>query len=186
MKLTLILAIAFAASTFNVNTEKNVDIVNSEITWKARKITGEHDGNIKLQEGILQFDGKNQLTGGSFVMNMATLNVMDLEGDMKGQLEGHLKSDDFFGVENHTTSKFVITKVEGKNGKYKVTGDLTIKGISYPNTFDMTVKENNTATAKLKVDRTKYEIKFRSASFFDGLKDKAIYDDFDLNVKLKF
>ena len=186
MKITFILAIAFAASTFNLSTTKNVDVVNSEITWKGKKITGEHEGTIKLQEGILNFDGKKQLTGGSFVMNMSTLNVTDLEGEMKGKLEGHLKSDDFFGTNNHATSKFVITKVEGKNGKYKVTGDLTIKGITFPNTFDMTVKENNTATANLKVDRTKYEIKYGSASFFDDLKDKAIYDEFELNVNLKF
>ncbi|MEO9076565.1 MAG: YceI family protein [Gelidibacter sp.] len=186
MKSTLILAIAFAASTFNISLEKNVDVVNSQITWKGHKVTGEHDGTIKLQEGTLQFDSKNQLTGGSFTMDMTTLNVTDLEGEMKGNLEGHLKSDDFFSTEKHSTSKFVITKVEGKDGNYKVTGDLTIKGISFPNTFNMTVKENNTATANLKVDRTKYDIKFRSASFFDGLKDKAIYDEFDLNVSLKF
>ncbi len=186
MKSTLILAIAFAASTFNVSTTKNVDTVNSDIIWKASKVTGKHEGTIKLQEGTLQFDGKNQLTGGSFIMNMSTLNVTDLEGEMKGKLEGHLKSDDFFGIDNHATSKFVITKVDGKDGKYKVTGDLIIKGISFPNTFDMTVKDNNTATANLKVDRTKYEIKYGSASFFDDLKDKAIYDDFDLIVNLKF
>lgn len=186
MKITLVLAIAFAASTFNISTKKNVDVVNSEITWKGRKITGEHEGTIKLQEGTLNFNGKSQLTGGSFVMNMSSLNVTDLEGEMKGNLETHLKSDDFFGTDNHATSKFVITKVEGKNGKYKVTGDLTIKGISFPNTFDMTVKENNTASANLKIDRTKYEIKYGSANFFDGLKDKAIYDEFDLNVTLKF
>ena len=186
MKITFILALAFAASTFNTSTKKNVDVVNSEITWKGRKITGEHEGTIKLQEGTLNFDDKNELTGGSFIMNMSTLNVTDLEGESKGKLEGHLKSDDFFSTTKYSTSKFVITKVDGKNGKYKVTGDLIIKGISFPNTFDMTVNENNTATAHLKVDRTKYEIKFRSASFFDGLKDKVIYDEFDLNVTLKF
>lgn len=186
MKITFILALAFAASTFNISTKKNVDVVNSEITWKGRKITGQHDGTIKLQKGTLHFDDKKQLTGGTFTTNMTTLTVTDLEGEMKGNLETHLKSDDFFSTEKHSTSQFVITKVEGENGKYKVTGDLTIKGISFPNTFDMTVKENNTATANLKVDRTKYDIKFRSASFFDNLKDKAIYDDFDLNVTLKF
>ena len=186
MKTTFILALAFVASTFHMSTKKNVDVVNSEIIWKGRKITGEHEGTIKLKEGSLDFDSKKQLTGGTFIIDMTTLNVTDLEGEMKGKLEGHLKSDDFFGTAKHSTSNFIITKVEGKNGKYKVTGDLTIKGISFPNTFDMIVKENNTATANLKIDRTKYEIKYGSASFFDDLKDKAIYDDFHLNVTLKF
>ena len=118
-------------------------------------------------------------------MDMSTLTVTDLDGEMKGKLEGHLKSDDFFSTDKHTTASFVITNVTGKNGNYKVTGDLTIKGITKPNTFDMVVS-GNTATADLKVDRTQYDIKFRSASFFENLKDKAIYDEFDLFVNLKF
>ncbi len=184
MKIALILAVALASAT--VSTEKQVDVVNSKITWTGHKVTGQHDGTIQLEKGTLLFDDQQQLTGGSFTMDMTTLIVTDLEGDSKGQLEGHLKSEDFFGTEKHTKSNFVITKVEGKNGKYKVTGDLTIKGIKNPTTFDMMVKDNNTATASLKVDRTKYDIRYGSASFFDGLKDKAIYDEFDLNVNLKF
>ena len=185
MKFTILLAMAFTASSFIVSTEKKVDVDNSKITWKGHKVTGEHDGNITLQDGKLIFDENNTLTGGTFTMDMSTLSVTDLEGEMKGKLEGHLKSEDFFGTDKHTLSTFVITKVSGSNGKYKVTGDLTIKGITNPNTFDMVVS-GNTATAALKVDRTKYDIKFRSASFFENLKDKAIYDNFDLNVNLKF
>lgn len=184
MKSTIILAMAFAA--FTVSTDKKVDVVNSKINWKGEKVTGQHEGTIKLQEGTLQFNDNNQLTGGSFIMDMSTLTVTDLEGEMKGKLEGHLKSEDFFGTTKHETSKFVITKVEGKDGKFKVTGDLTIKGISFPNTFNMTIKDNNTANANLKIDRTKYDIKYGSASFFDNLKDKAIYDEFELTVDLKF
>ncbi len=186
MKSTLILAIAFAASSFTtISTEKKVDVANSKITWKGHKVTGEHDGHITLQDGALLFDDNKTLTGGSFTMNMTTLTVTDLEGEMKGNLESHLKSDDFFGTDKFAASTFVITNVSGTNGKYKVTGDLTIKGITKPNTFDMIVS-GNTANAALKIDRTQYDIKFRSTSFFDGLKDKAIYDNFDLNVSLKF
>ncbi|MGJ8592792.1 MAG: YceI family protein [Aquaticitalea sp.] len=185
MKTALILAMAFTATAFTTSEDKKVDVTNSKITWTGHKVTGQHDGTLTLKEGTLQFND-NKLAGGSFVMDMTSLTVTDLEGDSKGKLTGHLKSDDFFSVEKHPESTFVITKVEGKDGKYKVTGDLTIKGITNPATFDMMVKDNNTATANLKVDRTKYDIKYGSASFFDGLKDKAIYDDFDLNVTLKF
>lgn len=185
MKSTLILAIAFVASSFTISTEKPVDVTNSKITWKGHKVTGTHDGHITLENGALKFDGNNALTGGTFTMDMTTLTVTDLEGEMKGNLESHLKSDDFFGVEKHAKSTFVITKATGKDGKYKVTGNLTIKGITHPNTFDMVVSEN-TATADIKIDRTKYDIKYGSANFFDNLKDKAIYDEFDLNVNLEF
>ncbi|WP_027125419.1 YceI family protein [Gelidibacter mesophilus] len=182
---TIILAMAFVASSVITSNETKVDVQNSKVTWKGHKVTGEHEGHITLQKGTLKFNDSKQLTGGSFTMDMSTLTVTDLDGEMKGKLEGHLKSDDFFSTDKHTAATFVITNVSGKDGKYKVTGDLTIKGITHPNSFDMLVV-GNTATADLKVDRTKYDIKFRSASFFDNLKDKAIYDEFDLNVNLKF
>lgn len=187
MKNLLILALAFVASSFTVSNtfEKKVDINSSKITWKGKKVTGEHDGHITLNNGTLLFDANNNLIGGTFAMNMKTITVTDLKGEMKNNLENHLKSDDFFGVERHNQSTLVMTKVTGSNGAYKVTGDLTIKGITNPITFDMAVS-GHTATAKLKIDRTKYDIKFRSSSFFDNLKDKAIYDNFDLNVNLKF
>lgn len=185
MKSTLILALAFVASSFITSTEKHVDVQNSKITWKGHKVTGEHEGNISLKNGTLIFNDNNELTGGTFLMDMSTLTVTDLEGEMKGKLETHLKSDDFFSTGKHTNANFVITNVSGTNGKYKVTGDLTIKGITKPNSFEMTVS-GNTAKADIKVNRTQYDIKYGSASFFDGLKDKAIYDDFDLFVNLKF
>lgn len=185
MKSTLILALAFVATSFTTSTEKQVDVDNSKITWKGHKVTGEHEGHITLEKGVLNFNDKDELTGGTFQMDMSTLTVTDLEGEMKDKLQNHLKSDDFFSTDKHTTATFVITNVTGTNGKYKVTGDLTIKGITKPNTFDMTVS-GNTAKADIKVNRTKYDIKYGSASFFDGLKDKAIYDDFDLFVNLKF
>lgn len=183
MKSVLILAVAIAASS--VSSEKKVKVDESNIIWKGHKVTGHHEGTIKLQAGTLKFNDKNQLSGGTFVMDMTTLTVTDLEGDMNGKLTGHLQSEDFFGIEKHPKASFVMTKVDGSDGKYNVTGDLTIKDITHPISFIMNVDEN-TATADIQIDRTKYDIKYNSASFFDGLKDKAIYDEFDLNVNLKF
>ncbi len=183
MKSTLILAVAFAAASAT-STDKEVNVKDSNIVWKGYKVTGEHAGTIALKEGSLIFDD-NTLAGGSFTIDMTSITVTDLEGDSKGKLEGHLKSDDFFGTEKHPTATFKITNVEGKNGTYKVTGALTIKRITHTNTFEMTVGENS-ATAALKIDRSKYDVRYGSTSFFDGLKDKAIYDEFDLNVNLKF
>ena len=117
---------------------------------------------------------------------MTTINTTDLEGKMKGNLDGHLKSDDFFGVANFPTASLKITKVtpNGKNS-YNVEGDLTINGKTNKQMFTMSIYGNK-ATANLKVDRTKYDVRYGSTSFFDGLKDKAIYDEFDLNVDLVF
>ncbi|MEH6537651.1 MAG: YceI family protein [Psychroserpens sp.] len=179
----VVLAISFAS--FTTIFKKDVKVKESTITWVGHKVTGSHEGIINLNDGTLMFEDK-QLVGGNFSIDMTSITVTDLKaGKGKEKLEGHLKSDDFFGIDNHKTASFKITSVDGKGGNFKVTGDLTIKGKTHPTTFNMSVTDD-TATANLKVDRTKYDIKYGSASFFDGLKDKAIYDEFDLNVTLKF
>ena len=165
--------------------KKEIKTEVSEVVWKGYKVTGSHEGTIALKSGSLTFN-EDKLVGGEFVVDMTTLVSTDLEGEYKGKLEGHLKSDDFFGVKNHPTASLFFKEVKaiGKNA-YKVTGDLTIKEKTNPITFDISVYGSK-ATASLKIDRTKYDIRYGSASFFDGLKDKAIYDEFDLVVDLEF
>ncbi|QHI38730.1 Protein YceI [Kordia antarctica] len=182
---TLVALFIFAGITTAFAQEKRIDADASTITWTGYKVTGQHEGTIDFKGGALEFkDGK--LIGGTFTINMATINVTDLKGGGKAKLEGHLKSDDFFGVEKYPDAILNFRKVvETDDNVYRVAADLTIKGNKSPITFDIEV-ENNSAEAKLKVDRTKYGIKYGSASFFDGLKDKAINDEFDLNVELKF
>tara|TARA_R110002020_G_scaffold445961_1_gene658051 strand:- start:135310 stop:135888 length:579 start_codon:yes stop_codon:yes gene_type:complete len=186
---SLLFAIVFGsvatASTPVDGEKKEVKIPESTVTWKGYKVTGSHTGTIDLKEGSLEFEG-DKLIGGEFVVDMTSLVSTDLEGDSKGKLEGHLKSDDFFGVESNPTSKLVFTSVKatGKNS-YEVKGDLTIKGKTNPVTFDVSVYGSK-ATATLKVDRSKFDVKYGSGSFFDNLGDKTIYDEFDLVVDLAF
>jgi len=178
------LLFAVVLTAFTTLDKKQVDTDQSVINWVGYKVTGQHEGTITLQEGVLEFN-KNQLTGGNFVMDMTSINTTDLEGDYKNKLDGHLKADDFFGVNKHTKATLVFSSVTKNEANYSVVGDLTIKGITNTIAFDLEVLEN-TATTSFKIDRTKYGIKYGSANFFDGLKDKAIYDEFDLNVTLKF
>lgn len=178
------LIFAIVLTAFTTLDKKQVDTGKSIINWTGYKVTGQHEGTITLLEGILEFN-EDQLTGGSFVMDMTSINTTDLEGDYKNKLDGHLKADDFFGVKNHPKATLVFKSVTKNKTNYAVVGDLTIKGITNKINFDLAVS-GNTATTSLKVDRTKYGIKYGSASFFDDLKDKAIYDDFDLKVSLKF
>ncbi|TAE51901.1 MAG: YceI family protein [Bacteroidetes bacterium] len=164
------------------------DPATSSIAWKAYKVTGQHNGAVTLKSGQLDFND-NKLTGGTFEIDMTSMTVLDLQGDMAGKLAGHLKSDDFFSVANHPSAKLVITAVTSKgNGAYSITGDLTIKGISKPITFDATASSDKTkshAEATLKINRTNYDIRYRSANFFENLGDKAIYDEFDITVKIE-
>lgn len=187
--LTLALAVfttGITQATEPVEVEKKeVKTKESTVAWKAYKVTGSHNGTVTLKSGTLMFDN-GELTGGEFAVDMTTLISTDLEGGSKYKLEGHLKSDDFFGVESHPTSTLVFTNVKpsGKNS-YEVTGDLTIKGITKPVTFDVSIYGSK-ATATMKVDRTRYDVKYGSGSFFDNLGDKTIYDEFDLVVDLEF
>lgn len=165
-----------------------VDQQQSKLVWTGKKVTGEHTGLVPISGGTVLVDG-GKLKGGSFDIDLKALTVTDLtDPDSNAKLVGHLKADDFFSVANHPTAKFVITSVQPASaGTYAVTGDLTIKGITNPVTFPArvtTASDKLTATARITVDRTKYNIKFRSKSFFENLGDKAIYDDFTLDLTL--
>lgn len=177
----LILVVGFANAQ-----NKKIDVTKSSIEWIGKKVTGAHDGTIQLASGTLVME-KSELKGGKFVVDMTTINVKDLAaGKGKEKLEGHLKADDFFGVDKFATSALEFKKIAKKSANvYTVTADLTIKGITNPITFDITVDKNK-ATASLIVDRTKYDIKYGSGSFFDNLGDKAINDEFELKVNLAF
>lgn len=182
--LVMIALVMFSYTTAQ-NVKKEVKTNESKVVWKGYKVTGSHEGTINLASGSLDFNNE-KLAGGEFVIDMPSITVTDLSGEYKGKLEGHLKSDDFFSTKNFSTSKLVFTKVTAKTkNSYTITADLTIKGITKSVTFDMSIYGNK-ATASLKVDRTKYNVKYGSSSFFDGLKDKAIYDEFDLVVDLVF
>jgi polyisoprenoid-binding protein YceI len=180
-------AIGLLAFSFTVivKEKKDIKVDASNVVWRGYKVTGSHEGTLKLESGNLVFD-KEVLTGGEFTMNMKSLAVTDLSGGGKEKLEGHLKSDDFFGVEKFDKSTLVFKSVKstGKNS-YKVTGDLTIKGKTNSVIFDLSVYGSK-ANAFLKVDRTKFDVRYGSSSFFDNLQDKAIYDEFDLVVDLQF
>ena len=183
--IALALVVILSTATVSAQTKK-VDATKSSINWTGKKVTGSHEGTINLKDGKLIFKGK-KLIGGTFNVDMTSMIVTDLKaGQGKEKLEGHLKADDFFGTDKHETATLVFKKVATKSPNvYAVTGDLTIKGITKPVSFDLTTTANS-ATTKVVIDRTKYDIKYGSGSFFDNLGDKAINDNFDLAVALKF
>ncbi|MEH0154128.1 YceI family protein [Limibacter armeniacum] len=168
------------ADVFTVSTQK------STLKWVGKKVTGEHSGTIQLKSGALEVKN-GKLTGGSFEIDMNSIICEDLEDEgYNAKLIGHLKSDDFFSVDKFPVAKFDIKKAKAQGGgKYQITGDLTIKGIKNEITFPAEVNvEGNTveANADIKVDRTKWNIRYGSGSFFDNLGDKTIDDNFELSL----
>ena len=121
MKNTLLKSIALlfviVLTAFTGLETKQVDTEQSIINWVGHKVTGQHEGTITLQEGVLEFNN-NQLTGGNFVMDMTTINTTDIQVDYKNKLDGHLKADDFFGVEKHQKATLVFTAVTKNETNY--------------------------------------------------------------------
>ncbi len=174
-----------ALFAMNVSAQKHiVDAKASKITWLGEKIGGEHKGTIVLKSGEFTEKG-NKIVSGNFVMDMTSIKDTDLDDEgYRTKLEGHLKSDDFFGVEKHPTANLIITSSEPfKGGKAKVKGDLTIKGKTNPIEFEV-VRSGKSYKGKLVVDRSKYDVRYGSKSFFDNLGDKVIYDEFNIYVDL--
>jgi len=173
---TISIGISAQASTSKVDTK------SSFIDWTGKKVVGSHEGTIKLSEGELVFTA-GKLTGGTFTIDMTSMENTDMKGGGAKKLMGHLHSDDFFGTADHPTSKLTITKVTPTSAGYDITGDLTIKGITKPISFSATAGQY-LANADITVDRTAYDIKYGSGSFFDNLGDKAIDNNFTLKVNL--
>ena len=167
-----------------VNTEK------SGIEWIGKKVLGQHNGKVKIQSGTLNTKS-DVLTGGAFVIDMKSITCDDItDADYSKKLVGHLNSTDFFNVSEFPTANVKITKVlklTNKPNTYNLTADLTIKGITKSITFPATFKvtgNNIEGKAKITIDRTLWDIKYGSSNFFEGLGDKAIKNEIELNVNL--
>ena len=159
----------------------------SSLKWTGSKVISSHEGTIKLKSGELTIN-EGKLVGGEFIIDMTSIETTDMEAEANAKLDKHLKANDFFGVEKHPTSLIKITEVTYvSESKYKVIADLTIKNITHSVSFDAEVKINNNsyeAIATIVFDRTKYDIKYNSGSYFDDLGNYLILDDVKLNVFL--
>ncbi|MCF8219760.1 MAG: YceI family protein [Bacteroidales bacterium] len=180
------LTIINQAQTTEIKLDKN----SGEIIWKGKKVTGkEHHGTISIKEGTLAVED-GELKNINVTIDMTTISNQDIEDkSSKKKLEGHLRSDDFFHVEKYTEAHFKSTSVvkSSKRNKYYIEGDLTIKGTTHPVEFDAnfnTDKKSYVGSADITFDRSKYNIRYGSDSFFDDLGDNMIYDDIELNIEL--
>ena len=172
-------AMTAADATYNIVQDK------SSLIWTGREVsTTSHYGTINFTSGQFEIaDGL--ISQGEFLVDMTSITVQDLTGGSKERLEGHLRSDDFFSVESFPTAHLYISSSEViSSGKWMVNGFLTIKDISHPVLFEMVNTEDGW-NANLVFDRSKYDVRFRSGTFFENLGDKLIYDDIELKINLK-
>ena len=162
-----------------INTEK------STLKWIGEKITtSQHSGSFDFKSGEMTIkDGL--VVSGNFIVDMTSISVEDISGSGKKRLEGHLKSDDFFSVDKHDKALLSIKGSKKTDKGFLVDANLTIKDLTHPIQFNMVSIEGG-YNADLVFDRSKYNVRFRSGSFFENLGDKLIIDDIVLSSELRF
>ncbi len=127
------------ASASAANYAINID--QSELMWNGFKPTGQHNGTIGIEDGSIAVEN-GQVVGGNFTIDLNNIDVQDLEGEDRDKLTGHLKSEDFFHVEQHPTGKFEITEVKAYDNATASTGENE----------NMAVKVNNEEISEYKLD----------------------------------
>ena len=187
----MVMAVAFIAFSFTSikKTNYKVNTETSKINWKGFKPTGSHYGTIHLSNGNFIIND-DKIIGGEFTIKMNSILDLDMPADNEynAKLVGHLKSEDFFYVEKYPNGGFQIKGTEKKGEKTLIKGELTLKGITHPVSFLANVKIDNGQLAfkseTFKVDRSKWNIRYKSKSFFDDLKDKFIEDDMEISIEV--
>ena len=192
MKKHIILAYILTSFLFGGNEEKiyTIDLEKSKLRWVAKKLTGSHWGNISLKSGIIQIRNNHPISG-EFVVDMRTIKVMDTKGSSWGnKLQSHLHSKDFFDTGSFSEARLSIKRATMKNGIFLIDADLTIKDINHPIEFNCKIIQSNDSVSgkgRMEVDRTLYDITYRSARYFPNIGDRMIYDmfavDFTIEVK---
>lgn len=165
-----------------------LDKKESLITWKGYMLfesSNAHVGYAYVSDGELLV-GKGRVTGGRVEVDMNS--IADKVHGSDNDLINHLKSADFFDVEKFPSSAFIITRVGSpKDGNVDITGNLTIKGITNMVTFPAKVEVNGatvSATGKLVIDRTKWDVRYGSGKFFENLANETISDDIEFDMKI--
>jgi polyisoprenoid-binding protein YceI len=185
MKRTLFLLALSGLIFVNAGAQSKLtaDTTATKLLWLGEKVTGQHTGTIKLQSGWLSWND-NKVVSGEFNIDMTSLK----DSENNKMLTGHLKSDAFFDVAKYPLAKLIVTgSTPFDKGSGVVTGTLTIKDVTNPIEFKAAMQKKDDGTwffANITVDRTKYNIRYGSGSFFDNLGDKTIYDEFKLKINL--
>lgn len=185
--LSTLLMLSLFVSTSAFATTFKVDKSASKVEWIGEKVTGKHNGFLKVKSGMFEVED-NKIKSGEVVIDMKSMTVADLKGEWGDKLLAHLKNDDFFATNKHPEAKFKIDTVSNLPGNETLLkGKLTIKGKTHPATISVKsmVKEGRLeGKGTLKFDRTKWGIKYNSGKFFESLGDKLIDDEVKVELNL--
>lgn len=164
-------------------------VVASDVNWWGYKIakteSSSHNGKINLKSGNIVMKG-NQVVGGTFVLDMTSLNATDLSGEYQTKLNNHLKNGDFFEADKFPTATYTITSLKKNSDKvynYIVNGNLTIKGktnaVSFPAKIAYSKGVVSLVSDKFTFDRQKFDVAYQSS-----MQDVLVKNDIDMLVKV--
>ncbi len=188
LALTLSLITLFVFATKPHIENVRIDSETSKVEWIGSKVASSHEGNVNISKGFLSID-HGTLVGGEIAIDMNSISCSDIKSEKKNKyLVDHLKDEDFFHTAKFplATIKIIRAETAGENS-YKILADLTIKGITHPIAFQAHVRINGkdfSARANIRIDRTKWDIRYGSGTFFEDLGDKMILDEIKFNISL--
>lgn len=185
MKKLALLAILAGGLAFG----QSKKVVASDVHWWGYKIAkteaSSHDGTVKVKSGNVVMKG-NQVVGGTFVLDMTTINATDLSGEYQTKLNNHLKNGDFFEVDKYPTATYTITSLKKNKDKvynYIVNGNLTVKGktkaVSFPAKITYSKGVVNLVSDKFSFDRQQFDVAYKAA-----MKDVLVKDEIEMLVKV--
>jgi hypothetical protein len=169
----------------------HVDTGKSNVEWIGARPASQHNGEVSLKEGFL-YVNEGQIVGGEFTIDLTDITVLDItDPSRNARLKGHLESDDFFDVENHPEANFTLTDIKATDdaaGRYRITGNLLMRGVNRAVTFDADVDINgdqiSARSVQFVINRTEWGVNYQSRTIFGNVLDNFILDDIALVVNL--
>lgn len=183
----LVLGFILIGSFLSAQTKR---VTTSDIHWWGYKVAkteaSSHNGTLKMKSGNVMMKGNN-IVGGTFLLDMTSINDEDLTGEYQAKLNGHLKTGDFFETEKYPTASYTITSVTKNNDKiypYLVKGNLTAKGVTKTVNFPAMIGINK-GLLTLKSNKFSFNRQDFGIAYQSTMKDVFVKDEVDLQISLQ-
>ncbi len=176
------------------NGSHSINLLKSKLDWTGRNIASTHYGTLNLSAGELQVQNGWPVSG-NFTVDMNSLEDLDIpDSKLRQVLVHHLKSDDFFDVEQFPTAQFNLSQIkmlpDSRPGSpnSQLTGELILKGVrnqlSFPGIIAVVGDGLLAADAHFDIDRTRWNVLYGSGKFYEKLGMHLVNDDVSLALKL--
>ena len=169
-----------------------VDTAATEIRWKGTKFgkRGAHAGTLRVRSGWIDVRGM-QPRSGRILLDMRSIAVTDIpRSDMvpRRKLLEHLVGEEFFAVSRFPTAEFTLDRAEKLGANvFRVNGRLTLRGVTKPVTFEMTIWSYEPtalrATAQLTFNRMDWGVAFRGSRLTNDLVDDDVQLEIDITAR---